>query len=118
MEKTTIAAVGATAIAVWLFLSTTQQHDADRDVRSARHERDAAEFDRDFKKSTTGKDDPQLVERAKIANEDLEAKKAKQVSVDQDQSGRQKSLQSEVEASMKKDGVDLQKIAADVNKSK
>ena len=118
MDKSFFAAAGVTVVAVWLFLSTTQQHDADREVKTARHEKASAEFDRDFAKLSTGKDDPVLVKQAEDAAQQLAAKKAKQVSVDTEQGDKQRALQGEMESRMKSDGTDLDRLAAKVNSTK
>lgn len=118
MEKSFFAVLGVTAIAVWLFVSTTEQHDADRDVKSARHEKAAAEFDRDFNRLATGKDDPALVKQAEDAGQQLAAKKSKQLAVDAEQGDKRRSLQADMESRMKSDGVDLDRLAEKVNSTK
>ena len=118
MDKSIFGVAIALVVAVILFVSTSSMHDADRDVREAKHDKAAAEFDRDFAKASTGKDNPVLAQRAEDAAKALESKKTRQVAVDAEQNAKQQALQGAMEDQLKKDRIDLKAIEAKVNQPK
>jgi hypothetical protein len=110
MEKSVLAALAAGLIALFLYLSFSQTHDAQRATFNAKQERDAAEFDRDFA-AAGGKSKEEIAKldaRAVEAQKSLDAAKRAESAVQQSEGAKRIELQTATEADIKaKGGPDL-----------
>lgn len=110
MEKSVLAALAAGLIALFLYLSFGQTHDAQRATFSAKQERDAAEFDRDFAVAS-GKSKDELAKletRVAEAQKSLDAAKLAESAIGQAEGAKRIELQTATEADIKaKGGPDL-----------
>jgi len=109
--KSLIAGTALAGVAIWAFLSFSGTHDAEQEARSLEHSRDVAEFKRDFAKAFDGKDNPELMERAKKANDKLDAAQARKEEVDTVEREKRNNVEASFEDSMRKDGINVNKIA-------
>lgn len=116
--KSFLVGTALAGIAVWAFFSFSNTHDAEQELRSLEHSRDVAEFKRDFAKAFDGKDNTELVERARRANTKLDAAENRASAVIATEREKRDNVEASLERSMSKDGVDLKAIEAKVNQAK
>lgn len=106
MERGIIAALAAGLIGLWLYLSFSQTHDAQRETFTARQERDTAEFDRDFATATGALSAAHGV-RVTETQKRLDTARQAEVIITEEQAGKTRELQRQTEAELEKNGVKL-----------
>lgn len=115
MEKGVIALLATGLIGLWLFLSFSQSHDAQRATNSAQQAVDSSKFDREFSeaqgKKPTAEQDQEIV----AAQKRLAEARAAQATADAQHQTQMSALKVETETSIGQQGVDVSKIKSQVN---
>lgn len=92
----TMIVAPAALLAVWLFLTVSDQQHEDYKVDKARVEISKAEFDKEFKESLGGKADPALDARVKEARADLDKIKKEQAEKEAKAKAERDKMQAEI----------------------
>ena len=116
MEKGIVVLIFTGVLGVWLYLSFSQTHDANRAESVSRHVLDAAEFDKDFDEAR-GVHKAENDQKVLQAKSDLAAAKSESVKINNDQKQKISNLQSSTETEMKNEGVDVSKIQQQLEKA-
>lgn len=115
MEKGLFALVAAGIVGVWLFLSFSQSHDAQRSTFSAQQAVEAAKFDKEFAEAQGKKPTPEQLKELEDSKKRLADAQANQDTVDAQRRGEVSALKVETETTMRQQGVDVSKIKSQIN---
>ena len=116
MEKGIVVLIFTGVLGVWLYLSFSQTHDANRSEAVSRHVLDSAQFDKDFDEARgihKTENDQKVLE----AKSELAAAKSESVKINNDQKQKISNLQSSTETEMKNEGVDISNIQQQLDKA-
>ncbi len=107
MEKGIIAAIATGLLGLWLYLSFSQQHDADRATFQAKQSLEAAKFDREFSDALGKKPTPEQDADIKAAKDELSNATSVQRSVQSERQSEVAQMKTQTEQEMGQQGVNV-----------
>lgn len=116
MGKGIVVAIATGLLALWLFLSFTSSHEAQKEVFNARVNLDNAKFDKEFSEAL-GKDTAANDKEIETAKNKLEVAETTKNSVDAERRSDLSSLKRQTEEELGNNGVNLDKIKAQIQSS-
>lgn len=107
MEKGIIAVIATGIVGLLLYLSFSQQHDAERATFEAKQSLEAAKFDREFSDALGKKPTPEQDAEIKAAKDDVSAATGVLHSAQSERQSDMSQLKTQVEQEMGQKGVNV-----------